>query len=256
MSSASAHVPSSAASASVDGHAAASASGSACCTASMLAGSTTSFTMPTPLCSAARPASNAAPAMPCAPPMIATLRRTPLCASAPMGGTTARTYAASASGGAPSSRSANDPSPMSTTTMTPHRSRASSWPRLMVPNVTVRSARGAPSSTPVVASSPLGTSSATTYAPLVRAFAIAAHASAMAPRGAPWAPVPSRPSTTMPGLRPGCAASASSGAASAFSACASAVRGDSTSMTRTGNPATASVPATTQASPPLLPPPA
>ena len=52
----------------------------------------------------------------------------------------------------------------------PAQSRAMVRPRLSVPNVSVRSARTAPSAAPVVASTPLGTSRDTTIAPRARAL--------------------------------------------------------------------------------------
>ena len=66
-----------------------------------------------------------------------------------------------------------------------------------MPKVSVRSARAtSPGVSPVDASMPLGTSSATTVAPRWRAVSHAPTARAISPRGAPVAPVPSKPSTT------------------------------------------------------------
>ena len=184
-------------------------------------------------------------------------RRTPLCASAPMRGPPIATHSASASSGAPSSGAACAPVRCPLLMMVPHQSRASRWPRFSEPEGDrqgrraarrralrwwrrARSARRCRDEC-AVATRRLDSLAGLRYG---------------AARRLPRAPVPSSPSTTTPGrpLRP--APRAAAGGASDFSAMASAVRGASISCTRTGKPAAESVPATTSASPPLLPPPA
>ena len=95
-------------------------------------------------------------------------------------------------------RSSRATRPMSTTRMRPQCPRAISWPRFMLPNVIVRSASTAPSDAPVVASTPVGRSRATTMAPWDRASAIDVMATAIGPLGGPEDPVPSSASTTTP----------------------------------------------------------
>src|SRR5690242_660848 len=131
------------------------------------------------------------------------------------------------------------------------------WPRLTAPNVIVIAATTASFALPVVASTPVGRSTATIEAPYAREALIVATALAIAPRGAPDEPVPSSASTTIgsgaavTSSRQGTTTtleSASSRSATASGDCAGTV-----STTRTATPELASARATTQPSPPLLP---
>ena len=139
-----------------------------------------------------------APAMPGAPPTMAIFSRVPLCASAAMRGSVSLNHDASTSCIADAASRACAPSPMSTTTMSPHAPRATSCPRFTVPKVNVSAARSGPTFCPVLASSPVGTSSATIDAPRVASAHSLSTASATSPRSAPSAekPVPSSASTT------------------------------------------------------------
>ena len=233
------------------------------CTTGRLSSATTSFTMPTPLRSAARRRgwsrrpfrsrlrrSRASFELPCA-----RSRESPGSAPQP----TARRRAA-----ARRRRTvANAPSPMSSTTIVPQTSRFTTWPRLIVAKVSVRSARTtSPVAAPVDASSPTGTSIATMVAPRARiAFAASNGDGNLAARRAARAGA-EQPVDDDVARRRSCPDVAGVIAPSDVVArarvrrCASGVFAATGSTTRTRTPVAASARATTHASPPLLPGPA
>jgi hypothetical protein len=180
------------------GQVAASAAGSDSWIAGSDSGATMQRTSPAPLRSAARVASTTAPAIPRAPPTMAIFFRVPLCASAGMRGSDAANHDDDASGMRSAASCAWAPSPMSTTTIVPHASRATRWPRLIVPKVIVSALCRPPTFRPVLALSPVGTSSATSVAPRLRRWCKRSTASAMSPRSelSDERPVPSTASTT------------------------------------------------------------
>ena len=218
--------------------------------------------MPMPLRSAARAASTTAPGMPFPAPTIARCFRTPLCASKRIEGILARTHSPSTSIGnccplAPGFFAVGDiSSPISRTTISPQQSLASSVPRFRPPKLKVMSAVTHAECCPVVASSPLGTSSEATRAPRPRSSLIVAIASPIFPRGSPSKPVPSSASTTIVALSSTESANFTKGIAASLSATASGdfpAVGLATSTTMTSTPVSARVRATTQPSPPLFP---
>ncbi len=127
-------------------------------------------------------------------------------------------------------------------------------PGLAAANVAVAVAcTAAPPTSPVDASTPLGTSAAMTGA---SAASMAARTDAAGSRGAPVTPVPSTASTiaATPSRRSGANGSLSTGSARRFAAaspCSSS--GGGTSRTRTTRPPRCSRRAATRPSPPLLP---
>lgn len=150
---------------------------------------------------------------------------------------------------------------MSPSTIRPVIWRAITKPRLTVPKVIVVSAVTAEgTTTPVVESTPVGISSASTWAPLARCSAMREVCAQTNARSGPRCPVPSRPSiTTAQPVSDG--ADSNSGlrmaaAASAAARMASSVLGGAATCSSTRTPARASCAATTYASPPLLPAPA
>ena len=163
--SASAHSSASAASGSSSGpsvDSTVSTSGRLARAATIVSGPATSFTSPAPAASAARAACNAAPVMPFEPPTTVTRPRSPLCIVGVSLGSRAPAHPSVTSSGHDGSAGG---SPMSTTTILPHQSRASRWPRRGPPNVTERAARTGPCASPLDRSSPVGPSRATTVAP-------------------------------------------------------------------------------------------
>ena len=188
-----------------------------------------------------------APAIPGAPPTMAIFARVPLCASAAMRGSVSQNHDAPTSCIADAAARACAPSPMSTTTMSPHAPRAMSCPRLTVPKLKVRAARSGPTFCPVLASSPVGTSSATIDAPRLASAKILATAASTSSRRSPSAlnPVPSSASTTSsspPVSRSSIALLMTTPAAIATSrsAIASGLRAATHSTTRTRTPAVCS----------------
>ena len=144
-------------------------------------------------------------------------------------------------------------SPMSSTTISPQQSRATSEPRFTAPNVRLRSAITHVECMPVVASSPLGRSSAATRAPWVRIRLTLAIPAAISPRGSPAKPVPSRASMTTRAPSGALSASLTESIAACFQATAFGLFAATASTTVTSTPSRARQPATTHPSPPLLP---
>ena len=146
-------------------------------------------------------------------------------------------------------------SPMSRTTISPQQSLARRVPRFIPPKLRVRSATTHDECRPLVASSPLGTSSATTLDPPARNPLMVAIPPAIAPRGSPSKPVPSSAS-----MITGTSGSTDSTTRTDFTAAsrwaiASADFGAAISITLVSTPARARFRATTQPSPPLFPEP-
>ena len=185
----------------------------------------------------------------------------PLCASKRIDGIRVRTHSPSTSIGndcppAPGFFAFGDiSSPISRTTISPQQSLASSVPRFKPPKLRVMSAMTHAECCPVVASSPLGTSSEATRAPRPRSSLIVAIASPIFPRGSPSKPVPRTASTTTVALSSTDSANFTKGIAASLSATASGAFpvGLATSTTVTSRPVSARARATTQPSPPLLP---
>jgi hypothetical protein len=130
-----------------------------------------------------------------------------------------------------------------------HRPGLAAW------NVAVATARTAgPATSPVEASTPLGTSAATTgaEAPFSASMALAA-----GPRGAPVAPVPSSASTSTPACSSRAASNGAGGRPGSRRSCSAASprssAGSNVASTSTSRPAPRSRRAATRPSPPLLP---
>ena len=225
------------------------ANGAAICSGNADCASTSARTIPAPLACAPRAARMTAPAMPASPPMIATRPRVPLYAFAGTAGSQSSTFSEVTSRGVSTSAST---SPIFSTTNSPTRSRRNSWPRFTLPNVNVIAAGTAPVSAPVVASSPVGRSIATTAQwPPARAR-IALIASATSARGVPADPVPSSASS-MTASCPVGIANGPSRSASILARLASSVRGSPLACTVIVQPRSRNRPAINQPSPPLLP---